>query len=98
MTKKEGDKRGKFYDKIGLNYLFDMNDPDEDDQVEMRIQETMNENFFPLCVDATFYGNESRFINHSCEPNLKPFNLVVDSESDTYHKVGLFTMRKIHIG
>ena len=29
LTKKEGDKRGALYDRKGLNYLFDMNDPDE---------------------------------------------------------------------
>jgi len=22
-----------------------------------------------------FYGNEARFINHSCDPNIQPFNL-----------------------
>lgn len=29
ITKKEGDKRGREYDKIGMSFLFDMNDPDE---------------------------------------------------------------------
>lgn len=27
VTKKQGDMRGTFYDKNGLSYLFDMNDP-----------------------------------------------------------------------
>ena len=25
------------------------------------------------CLDATFEGNESRFINHSCDPNAEAF-------------------------
>jgi histone-lysine N-methyltransferase SUV39H len=28
---------------------------------------------FPLCLDAYYYGNLSRFINHSCDPNLHAF-------------------------
>lgn len=98
LTKKEGDKRGAIYDKIGLNYLFDMNDPDEQDLFEMKVQEAFNENFFPLCIDASYCGNESRFINHSCDPNLRSFNLINSTEAYTYHKVGLFASRKIVIG
>ena len=26
--------------------------------------------YFPLCIDAFFCGNLSRFINHSCDPNI----------------------------
>lgn len=98
LTKKDGDLRGKRYDEIGLNYLFDLNDPDEDDDFEMKVHRSYNDNFFPLCIDATHYGNESRYINHSCDPNLKSFNLVTESEADTYHKIGLFSNRKIQMG
>lgn len=38
LTAKEGDKRGKTYDMVGMSYLFDMNDPDENDDYEMTIQ------------------------------------------------------------
>jgi SET domain-containing protein len=37
LTAKEGDKRGKIYDEIGMSYLFDMNDPDESDEYDMRV-------------------------------------------------------------
>ena len=37
LQKKHGDERGKVYDRIGLNYLFDLNDPDEDDELEMKV-------------------------------------------------------------
>lgn len=34
VSKKQGDMRGSYYDKIGLSYLFDMNDPSEEDSLE----------------------------------------------------------------
>lgn len=95
ITAKEGDKRGKVYDQLGMSYLFDMNEPDDSDEYDMNVQKSTYEEFFPLCVDAAFYGNESRFINHSCEPNLKSFNLVSDTESYSYHRIGLFTNKLI---
>ena len=76
LTAKDGDKRGLVYDKQGMSYLFDMNDHDEDDEYDKNIQDAASGDFFPLCVDATDFGNESRFINHSCEPNMKSMNIV----------------------
>ena len=93
LTAKEGDQRGKFYDQVGMSYLFDMNDPDEEDDYEMKVQETSHEDFFPLCIDAAYHGNESRFVNHSCEPNLKSFNLVSEVDGFTYHRIALFSTR-----
>jgi len=75
VTKKQGDMRGSYYDYNGLSYLFDMNDPLADEMREQTVQIAYDEEFFPLCLDSMFYGNESRFINHSCDPNVQSFNL-----------------------
>ena len=32
-------------------------------------------------IDATFWGNKARYINHSCEPNMKSFKLTVNGET-----------------
>lgn len=81
VTKKHGDMRGSFYDNQGLSYLFDMNDPEEKEKREEKIQQAYNYEFFPLCIDSMFFGNESRFINHSCDPNIQSFNLCGQVES-----------------
>lgn len=75
VTKKQGDMRGSYYDDNGLSYLFDMNDPEGEEQREQLIQKGYRGEFFPLCLDGMFYGNESRFINHGCDPNIQSFNL-----------------------
>jgi histone-lysine N-methyltransferase SUV39H len=98
LTAKDGDKRGKHYDQLGMSYLFDMNDPDENDDYDLKVQKSYYNDFFPLCVDATYYGNESRFINHSCDPNLRSFNIVTSVETYSFHKIGIFATRNISIG
>lgn len=54
ITNEEGDKRGKQYDIEGRTYLFDLD---------------FNEENNKYVVDAANYGNVSRFLNHSCDPN-----------------------------
>ena len=98
VTKKQGDMRGSYYDFHGLSYLFDMNDPLPDERREKVIQLAYEEEFFPLCIDSMFYGNEARFINHSCDPNVQSFNLSGAYETQTVHHIGLFTSRKVHAG
>jgi hypothetical protein len=98
VTKKWGDMRGSYYDYNGLSYLFDMNDPLESEKTEENVQLVFDGEFFPLCVDSMFYGNESRFINHCCDPNVQSFNLCGEVESQTLHKIGLFAIRKINKG
>ncbi|XP_062219607.1 histone-lysine N-methyltransferase ASHR3-like [Phragmites australis] len=45
-------------------------------------------------IDATFKGNVSRFLNHSCEPNCKLEKWQVDGET----RVGVFASRSIEVG
>lgn len=90
--------RGSFYDNQGLSYLFDMNDLAEREKRDEKIQLAYNNEFFPLCIDAMFYGNEARFINHSCDANIQSFNLCGQVESQTLHQIGLFASKFIKAG
>ena len=90
--------RGTYYDHNGLSYLFDMNDLMEGDDYESTVQTAYANEFFPLCLDAMFFGNESRFINHSCDPNVQSFNLSGQYESQAIHSIGLFTSKRVNPG
>ncbi|XP_061341181.1 histone-lysine N-methyltransferase ASHR3 [Gastrolobium bilobum] len=45
-------------------------------------------------IDATFKGNTSRFLNHSCDPNCVLEKWQVDGET----RVGVFAARSIEVG
>lgn len=42
-------------------------------------------------IDAKNFGNESAFINHSCEPNLVAIPIYVERTIPGYHRIGFFT-------
>ncbi|XKL68938.1 hypothetical protein PGB90_006707 [Kerria lacca] len=49
-------------------------------------------------VDAYYYGNFTRFINHSCEPNLTVFNVWINSLDNNLHEIAFFTKRNVANG
>ncbi|KAG5588254.1 hypothetical protein H5410_048688 [Solanum commersonii] len=50
-----------------------------------------------LCLDATYYGNIARFINHRCyEGNLIEIPVEVETPDHHYYHVAFFTMRKVN--
>lgn len=49
-----------------------------------------------LCLDATFYGNVGRFINHRCcDANLVVIPVEVETPDHHYYHVAFFTSKKV---
>ncbi|KAA8548874.1 hypothetical protein F0562_000558 [Nyssa sinensis] len=49
-----------------------------------------------LCLDATFYGNVARFINHRCfDANLVEIPVEVETPDHHYYHLAYFTRRKV---
>ncbi|GAO14290.1 uncharacterized protein UV8b_07446 [Ustilaginoidea virens] len=52
----------------------------------------------PLEVDGEFMSGPTRFINHSCDPNLRIFARVGDHADKHIHDLALFAIKDIHKG
>ncbi|XP_036382020.1 histone-lysine N-methyltransferase EHMT1a [Megalops cyprinoides] len=50
------------------------------------------------CIDARFYGNISRFINHMCKPNLLPVQVFTSHQDLRFPHVAFFACRNISAG
>ncbi|XP_062938708.1 histone-lysine N-methyltransferase EHMT1 isoform X1 [Cynocephalus volans] len=50
------------------------------------------------CIDARFYGNVSRFINHHCEPNLVPVRVFMSHQDLRFPRIAFFSTRLIMAG
>ena len=84
LSTTEARGRRSCYDQQGLNFL-------------LVVRETiaMRGLVLKMMVDATSYGNETRFINHSCDPNLELHLVRVDA---MIPHVCFFARRPIHAG
>ncbi|KAF9081255.1 hypothetical protein BGX23_001076 [Mortierella sp. AD031] len=59
-----------------LNYIFDLDYTDSEGKVK-------------YAIDASRFGNESRFFNHSCDPNL---SVKMMTSPEMEHKDGVMTL------
>ncbi|KRZ06928.1 Histone-lysine N-methyltransferase SUV39H1 [Trichinella zimbabwensis] len=82
ITDAEAERRGAIYDDLGETYLFDL------DYLEAT----------KFSIDAKFYGNEARFVNHSCEPNMRVHNVWVNNYHLSLPRLAFFTIRDISPG
>ncbi|KAF9374212.1 hypothetical protein CPB97_012233 [Podila verticillata] len=84
ITNAEANRRGKYYDRTGATYLFDM--------------DYNNEKKAVYAVDAYKVGNESHFLNHSCDPNLSVYVLQGEYGDDKLATLTFWSNRTIYKG
>lgn len=73
-------------------YLFALDKFTDPDSLDARLRGP------PLEVDGEFQSGPTRFINHSCEPNLRIFARVGDHADKHIHDLALFAIRDIPRG
>uniref|UniRef100_A0A670I4D2 [histone H3]-lysine(9) N-methyltransferase n=1 Tax=Podarcis muralis TaxID=64176 RepID=A0A670I4D2_PODMU len=50
------------------------------------------------CIDARYYGNVSRFINHLCDPNIIPVRVFMLHQDLRFPRIAFFSSRDIQTG
>jgi [histone H3]-lysine9 N-trimethyltransferase SUV39H len=70
-------------------YLFALDKFHDRDSLDPRLSQP------PLLVDGEFMSGPTRFINHSCDPNLRIFARVGDHADKHLHDLALFALKDI---
>ncbi|XP_043715340.1 histone-lysine N-methyltransferase, H3 lysine-9 specific SUVH5-like [Telopea speciosissima] len=74
-------------------YLFDIGRNYDGPDLQMSSCEIIEDVGFT--VDAAFYGNVGRFVNHSCSPNLYAQNVLYDHDDDKIPHIMLYAAENI---
>ncbi|XP_057980671.1 histone-lysine N-methyltransferase SUVR5 [Malania oleifera] len=91
LSEHEANERHNRYDKASCSYFYDID-------AHISDMSSFIEGQVPYVIDATRYGNVSRFINHSCSPNLVNHQVLVESMEYQLAHVGLYASRDIAVG
>lgn len=73
-------------------YLFDLDKFHDPHSLDPRLRGP------PLVVDGEFMSGPSRFINHSCDPNMRIYARVGDPADKHLHDLALFAARDVRAG
>lgn len=84
IDQEESIRRGEKYDEIGKSYLFDLDFNEKSEAV--------------YTIDAAHFGNLSRLINHSCEPNCRIWPVTNCNSNTSLYKLCYFTSRHVKAG
>ncbi|KAK9749926.1 hypothetical protein RND81_02G160000 [Saponaria officinalis] len=87
----EANRRRIRYGKNSCGYIFDIG-------TRMKNMRTSIDEQAEYFLDSTRYGNVSRFINHSCSPNLAVNLVLVESMDFPLAHVGLYAKQNIEAG
>ncbi|KAK9012183.1 hypothetical protein V6N11_040252 [Hibiscus sabdariffa] len=88
LNEQEANNRLTRFDRDSCNYMF---------KVDSHINDMSRliEGQAGYVIDASKYGNVSRFINHSCSPNLVNHQVLVDSMDCHQAHIGLYANQDI---
>lgn len=86
ITNQEACKRFKKYNSMQRTYFFDL---DHFSETGMQCA---------YSIDACEYGNISRFINHSCDPNIIARPVFLDTHDPSLHLVSFFACKDVSAG
>ncbi|XP_051121071.1 histone-lysine N-methyltransferase SUVR5 [Andrographis paniculata] len=88
ISEDAAEERRARYGQEGCKYLFEIDAGIND-------MGRMIEGQPPFVIDATNYGNISRYINHSCAPNLVNHQVLVESMDSHLAHIGFYASRDI---
>ncbi|PWN51894.1 SET domain-containing protein, partial [Violaceomyces palustris] len=113
ITEKESDHRAAIYDQIGSTYQFNLDNHiikqfrsrvsrlNKDERQEASVWERRLEQMEEggeLVIDAGLWGNLTRFLNHSCDPNLFMYPVWTEEPSIYRPFLAFFSRRVIEAG
>ncbi|KAF8542101.1 hypothetical protein BDD12DRAFT_942900 [Trichophaea hybrida] len=94
---KEASRRAEAANKLGLSYLFDLDkfslQDDMQDELSIGMEEPDHDNHYT--IDGRDCGGVTRFINHSCDPNLETYAVASDRRDGKVYDLAIFTCRDI---
>ncbi|GKA97846.1 histone-lysine N-methyltransferase SUVR5 isoform X1 [Tanacetum coccineum] len=88
IDEQEANKRRRRYGREGCGFIF---------EVDARVNDMSRliEGEASYAIDATKHGNVSRYINHSCSPNLENHQVLIESLDSQMSHIGLYASRNI---
>ncbi|KAK8606797.1 hypothetical protein V6N13_052554 [Hibiscus sabdariffa] len=88
LDEQEASSRRIRYDRDDCNYMYNVDSHIND-------MSRLIEGQIKYVIDTTKYGNVSRFINHSCSPNLVNHQVLVDSMDCQRAHIGLYASQDV---
>ncbi|GLJ21419.1 hypothetical protein SUGI_0394410 [Cryptomeria japonica] len=85
LTQVEASKRGQLYAEYNSSYLCNLDHP--------TVAQEDN-----LVIDGFKMSNVARFINHSCEGNLRLYRVYTETLDPRIFRIGLYACRDVEIG
>ena len=105
ITLREAEKRLLEYNDSGLSYLFDLDMFSKVHRIEEDDEEQLADPRDPAVatvdpkdiyvIDGKDYGGVTRFINHSCDPNLLIYAVTRERADDRLYDLAMFALRDI---